>query len=345
MARARRWLRYFPWLSLATGIGGAFMMNRTPERAWLVVLACLAGWLLLFALNFVERSLIENVMIKSRSARLALVFGSQAAVQTAVFFPLPFYVKAASVTPGHALFFVVYGSVVIVALWDPLYERAMARGWSAFAVHAFSAFIGLNMVLPVLGMSNRASLLLAGALTAVGVPVLFLASSSTSPTPAATSTAGLPTPARWSRRWRWLALPAGLLVVIAARFGAPLVPPAPLELTSIAIGSRVDHKQLIDAAALHDPFSDLVCHSAIKAPLGLHDQLVHVWRFDDGRGDQPLDEIALEVSGGRAAGFRTWSKKRAPPEGWSPGRYSCRVETASGQVVGVASVRIAAEHR
>ena len=310
--------RYLPWLSLATGIGSALLMNRTPGRAWLVVVASLLCWLLLFALHFVERSVVMGK--SSQGARFALLLGSQVAVQTAVFFPLPFYVRAASATSGHAVFFLAYALVVVVALWDPWYAKARARGWSAFCVHAFAAFVGLNMVLPVLGMSNHASLLLAGAITAVGVPLLFLAATPGSST-------------------RWLALPAGALVILAALLGAPLVPPAPLELGAIAIGSRVSDKELLDAAPLHDRFTNLVCHSAIKAPLGLHDALVHVWRVDD----RPLDEIALAVSGGRTGGFRTWSIKRPPADGWPPGHYSCRVQTASGQVVGVASVRVPAD--
>ncbi|HEY4222804.1 MAG TPA: DUF2914 domain-containing protein, partial [Myxococcota bacterium] len=70
----------------------------------------------------------------------------------------------------------------------------------------------------------------------------------------------------------------------------------------------------------------LYCHCAIKAPLGLHDELVHVWEKDG----VLVSSIKLDVKGGREAGFRTWSKISVV----TPGQYACTVETASGQVLG-----------
>lgn len=319
-ARLARLVPYLPWVSLCTGIGGALIMNRTPGRAWLVVAASVVGWAALFAVNLVERKADD---VKSKRARFALMFGSQYATQTALFFPLPFYVKAASLTVGHGAFFAAYAVVVVTALWDPLYAKAMARAWAAFLVHAFSFFVGLNMVLPVLGVSNRLALWVAGAVTAVGVPVLVLV--------------GVP---RDKRALRWLVLPAALVVVAAARLAAPLVPPAPLELTAVGIGSRVEQRELVDKSASHARDADLVCHSAVKAPLGLKDKLVHAWRRSGAGDNERLGEITLDVSGGRELGFRTWSKKRPPANGWRPGRYTCRVQTETGQVLGYASTTV-----
>lgn len=302
-------------------------MNRTPGRAWLVVAASVLGWAALFAVNLVERRLAAHgditvdgaAAVRSKRARFALMFGSQYATQTALFFPLPLYVKAASLTVGHGAFFAVYAVVVVVALWDPLYAKAMARAWAAFLVHAFSFFVGLNMVLPVLGIANSISLWIAGAATAVGVPMIVLV-----------------TVPKEKRALRWLVWPAALLVLVAARFSAPFVPPAPLELTGVGIGSQIEERELVDKSPTHAADTDLVCHSAVKAPLGLKDKLVHVWRKDG----EKLGEISLDVSGGRELGFRTWSKKHAPEGGWRAGRYTCRVETATGQVLGYATTRV-----
>jgi hypothetical protein len=328
-ARLARLVPYLPWVSLATGIGGALIMNRTPARAWLVVAASVVGWAALFAVNVVERRLStkgsSSSDVRGKRARFALMFGSQYATQTALFFPLPFYVKAASLTVGHGAFFTAYAIVVVVALWDPLYAKAMARAWAAFLVHAFSFFVGLNMVLPVLGIAHSVALWVAGAATAIGVPLLVL-----------------PTVPKEKRALRWLVVPAALVVVVAARLSAPFVPPAPLELTAVGIGSRIEERELVDKAPTHARDTDLVCHSAVKAPLGLKDKLVHVWRrgAGDGAGAEKLGEISLDVSGGRELGFRTWSKKRAPDRGWRKGRYTCRVETATGQVLGYATTTI-----
>lgn len=323
-ARLARLVPYLPWVSLCTGIGGALIMNRTPARAWLVVAASVVGWAALFAVNVVERRLAAHADdVRSKRARFALMFGSQYATQTALFFPLPFYVKAASLTVGHGAFFATYAIVVAVALWDPLYAKAMARAWAAFLVHAFSFFIGLNMVLPVLGISNAIALWVAGAVTAVGVPLLVFVA--------------VP---REKRAQRWAVVPAALFVIAAARLSAPLVPPAPLELTAVGIGSRVENRELADKAATHARDTDLVCHSAVKAPLGLKDKLVHSWHRGGAGGREKLDDVTLDVSGGRDLGFRTWSKKHPPANGWRAGKYTCRVQTETGQVLGYATTTI-----
>lgn len=331
LARARP---YLPWISLLTGVGGAVLMNRAPGRAWVVVVAAVAGWTLLVLLQVLERRRrddreaanapaavnADTTATRHRRARVALLVSTQIAIQQALLFPLPFYVRAAELHPRHVAFFVVYAAALTAVLWDPLFAAVMARAMGAFAFQAFAAFVGLGMVLPVFGLSNTASLVVAGVATGIAVPLLLLLELR---------------PRAW--RERLLALPAVAVVVGLARLVAPFVPPAPLELVHIGIGTGVEARALVgearelDAGSVHELF----CHSTIKAPLGLKDALVHVWR-KDGRH---ADEIALEVSGGRDAGFRTWSRKRSL--GPSPqGTWTCSVETASGQVIGRAKVKL-----
>jgi len=76
----------------------------------------------------------------------------------------------------------------------------------------------------------------------------------------------------------------------------------------------------------------LHCATAIASPLGLHDKLFHVWR----KAGKQRARIALKIVGGRELGFRTHS--RITPS--DPGKYTCTVETASGQVLGSRSVKI-----
>jgi hypothetical protein len=328
---------FLPWFSLLTGVVGAFLMNRTPGRAWIVVVAAVLGWAMLAVFNIVERAWTAEIKAaeitdpraqlstRKRSARFAILLSNQIAIQQALLFPLPFYARAAAFPflgsdrdfqPGHVVFFLGYAAALVVVLWDPLFNVVIQRAPGAFALQAFAAFCGLNMVLPVLGLSNTTSLVVAGAATALGVPLLVLL-----------ETEGL------SPQRKLLAIPAAILLVVLARVAAPLVPPAPLELVHVGIGTRVDNKELVGEAPVIDGTSELVCHSTIKAPLGLKDALFHVWRKDK----KPLDAIAVVVSGGREAGFRTWSRKKSL--GPTPaGRYTCSVETASGQVLGRASV-------
>lgn len=299
---------FLPWVSLLTGVGGALLMNRSPERAWIVVVAAALAWVLLVGLHLWERALqARTPSTTDKGARFALLLVSQLAVQQALLFPLPFYLRAVTWHPGHVLFMMAFAIALAVALWDPLYAAAVKRASTSFLLFSFAIFAGLAVVLPMLGLANRTALIVAGAATTVGVPALL-----------------------WMRATsRWLRVGAVSAALIAAGFAllvAPLVPPAPLELVAAGIGTGVVDRALVGAEGPLAHPVELVCHTAIKAPLGLKDALFHVWSKDG----QSLDRIALDVRGGREQGFRTWSKKRAT----AAGEYRCKVETASGQVLG-----------
>src|SRR5690606_5386499 len=83
----------------------------------------------------------------------------------------------------------------------------------------------------------------------------------------------------------------------------------------------------IDAAAL--AAGGLYAWSSIRVPRGLRERVEHHWIHEGRR----IDVIALDVRGGREAGYRAWSHKTAFPA--KPhGRWEVRVVTASGQLIG-----------
>jgi hypothetical protein len=95
----------------------------------------------------------------------------------------------------------------------------------------------------------------------------------------------------------------------------------------------VVNRELVDPAdAFEAPIERLVCLTAVTAPRGLRDRLRHVWSHDGVRRSQ----VALEVRGGRALGFRAWSWQRNP----APGRWTCTVETETGQLLGRVAVTV-----
>jgi hypothetical protein len=114
------------------------------------------------------------------------------------------------------------------------------------------------------------------------------------------------------------------------------IPAAPLSLGHAAIGTYMNGRDVGDPLDhLGRRPSALVCATAIRAPLGVHERLYHVWRQDG----EVRDRIELEIDGGREQGFRTWSRKRN--FGNDPrGTWTCAVETGLGQSLGERAIVI-----
>lgn len=312
-ARLRRWA---PVASLAFGVFGAAMMDRGPERAGLVAAASAGGWAVLAILALLERptpgELGRRRAMALRFARFSSAAASSWAMQLAVFFSLPFYIRASALAL-HWAFVAAVAAVGAATLWDPFFQRLLARPWSGLALQAVASFAGLGAVLPILGFSNRTSLWAAAGFTALALPAVR----------AARPGARAPEIARAAAVA--LALPAALWLGAART-----VPAAPLRLAGAAMGTRLADRLAVDPPeeARACP-AQLVCSSSIAAPRGLKDALFHVW-LKDGRA---VDRIPLVVEGGQGAGYRTYSIKRnLGPE--PQGRWTCAVQTASGQLLG-----------
>jgi hypothetical protein len=310
-----------PWASLVLGIASAVTMDRRPERARWVALAAGAGWLLLGALALLgrnERSFRGGGRGRFRSlAARGAVMGTRSLMQLCLFFATPFFVAAAAV-PAHWAFVAVLIAAAAVTLWDPLHDAALRHPLAGPTLQAIATFAGLDCVLPVLGLSNRASLIAATAWTALGLPL------------AALTTA--PPPVRGRRTA--LAGVAAAALAAALLFGAAhVIPPAPLRFVDGALGTRLaDRRILAPVTSLPSVPPELYCATAISAPRGLRDRLRHVWRLDG----RPIAEVPLEIRGGRVQGFRTWSVKH----NLAPGRWTCSVETESGQLLGRVTILI-----
>jgi hypothetical protein len=306
--------RLLPFVSLGTATVSAVWMNRSPERAVVVVAAAFVAWAFVFVLAQRAGQPVDVTRRGERAKAFALLFVSQIAVQQALMFPLPFYLRAAVFHPRHAVFFIAYALAIVVALWDPLYARVAKRPALLALLSGFSAFAGLAMVLPVLSVPQRIALPIAGLGASIGVPLVMHRVSR--PRPFVT------------------AMSMGALVLLV-RGLAFLIPPAPLELVSIGIGTDVVNRELVGRADRLQAPTALICHSAIKAPLGLRDALVHVWRKNGAR----VMEVPLRVDGGRTSGFRTWSKLSGRRQ-VAAGRYTCSAETSTGQVLSMATITV-----
>ena len=293
-------------------------MSRAPERAGRIAFFALVGWLTFVCASLIVRHVDAHNApeVKHRAARFFALLASQVAIQQGLVFPLPFFARAVS-SPIHAPFALLYAAALAVGLWDPWFAWFARRAWLLFVLQAFAAFVGLAVALPMLGMSNEAAFIAAGATVAVGVPVATW----------------IAHPAE-SARYKVVFLADALAVGIACVLGAPLVPPAPLRLVDASVGTRLEGRDLSDPGASFPPGAALLCHTSIAAPLGIKDRLVHVWRHNG----VEVQRVHLRMQGGRDAGFRTWSRF----SGAHAGVISCTVETSLGQVLGSAVVTVRA---
>jgi hypothetical protein len=249
--------------------------------------------------------------------RFASAASSQSLVQTCLFFSGPFYLQASALTPAQCVFLAVFALAALISAWDPWCVRALLHPLLGPALSAFASFVAWNAALPMLGMPHRRAMWLSAALVSALIPLVYLLRERDHP-----------------RRF-WLGLCGALLPLFLAGFGVRALPAAPLKVVDIGIGTAVVERALVGRAAhLDQAPPKLWCYSAIFAPRGLKDDLVHVWILDG----RELTHIPLSVRGGRKLGYRTWSFLPVPRG--ARGEYRCLVRTQFGQTLGVSAVRI-----
>jgi hypothetical protein len=317
--------RWLGWLetwgisvaSLLLGLATLLVFRRgLPHVAWVV------GYLLLlWATSAVVSETRQTLEARGRHA---VVGAGEYVIQTLhhnlQLFCLPAYYASATLTSVNALFLAAVAASAVVTAVDPWYARLVRpRPWLRCALLAFSMFAALNVALPLVGIQ----------------PILGLEAS------AVASGLGLAPAFRRERTVSWpgalrraaaLACAAALL----AWFGRVFVPPAPLFLAHGVAARTVSMLEPVDVihgsvpAATVAEWRELAAFTPIHAPGGLRQPIAHVWR----RNGVALARIPLApVQGGRAEGYRTWSRRRdlRPP---LAGRYTVDVVTASDQLIG-----------
>jgi Family of unknown function (DUF5924)/Protein of unknown function (DUF2914) len=319
-------LRVLPWCSLAVGIVGALLMDRGPTRGLIVAVVAVASWLVLSVVIWLGR-LRDHAGTPTagrflHGAHFSTLMFTQSSIHLQLYFALPFYFQAFAGTPGHVVFLGLLGVAALASLWDPLTEWLLLRTRVGLLLPAFANFAVLDAVLPGLGLSNRASLWLAAGAAGIALPVMALADRMHG---------------RSLARALLTSLAIALVIPTALWLGAArIVPAAPMHLVSAEIGTRrVGYGVADPTERLARAPAQIVCSTAIFAPLGVKDRLYHVWRHEG----TVMDRIPLEIRGGREDGFRTYSIKRNFGDAPS-GRWSCAVETEMGQLLGEREIEI-----
>jgi signal transduction histidine kinase len=244
--------------------------------------------------------------------------------QESLFFALPFFFVTTAWNSGQALFTSLLGAAALIAILDPLYYKWLAaRRWLYLSFHSLALFAVLLVALPlIVHLTTAESYRLALGITLV-VTLPSLGSS-----------------LRIKSFWRWTTL-AGLVAAlgVGAWLARPWVPPATLWLTEVAVTSQLQARNpgrsLEQVASAQLQQAGLYAYTAISAPRGLNERIYHVWK----RNGVEMDRIALDIHGGRKAGYRAWTHKRNFP-GQPAGDWQVQVVTEAGQQIGVLRFRV-----
>lgn len=316
---AFRYRRLVPVASFAMGAGSFFLVERQAALAQWVTALMLLGWVALLFEGLLCRLLARY--FGERIPQAAVRFAAQSLHQETLFFVLPFFLASTTWLSGQALF---TGLLIVAAgasTIDPLYMDVIAgRRWLFLGYHGFTLFVALLTAGPIM-LSLTTGETVAIASVAMGICALPSFNDALQAN-------------HW---WRWLLL-AGLSAALggAAWFGRFWIPPATLRATDMAITLQVDVANRTPADDRNHFTADelaadgLYAFSAIAAPRGLQQQVLHVWSHDG----EVVDRIPLEVTGGGPqAGYRAWSHKLALGDDPS-GRWRVAVITDDGQLIG-----------
>ena len=319
-------LQRYPGLIAAfgfcSGVASFILVDRQAGVGKVISVLLLLTWVLLLLEGLLTRA--ARRWLGFEVPPLLLRYLTQQIHQESLFFSLPFFFVTTAWNSGQALFTGLLGVAALVAITDPLYYKGLARRrWLYLSYHTLTLFAVLLVALPlIVHLTTAESYRLAlGAALLMALP-------------------SLGSSLRIQRWWRWPAL-AGLLLVLGAGawLGRSWVPPATLWLTQVAVTAELqqrnpgDSLEQVSASQLQQV--GLYAFTSISAPRGLNERIYHVWKRDG----VEMDRIALDIHGGRQAGYRAWTHKRNFPA-QPAGDWQVQVVTEAGQQIGVLRFRV-----
>lgn len=321
-------LRRHSWLvglfGFTSGLASFLLVQRTAYIATILAGLMLASWVWLILENSVRRGVVRWLGLDVPPPLLTLA--TQLIHQESLFFVLPFYLLTTTWTDPQAIFTVLLIVAAITSILDPLYHGQLGRRrWLLMGFHTLTLFSLLLTALPlILHISTTQSFY-----WSLGTAVML-------------SFPSLSRALKFERRWRTFALLALSLGIGSGIWLArPWIPPATLWLTNTAVTQTFDEdnrepgRSLASIAVTELRGKRLYAFTAIRAPRGLHEPVVHVWLHNG----HEVDRIPLEVTGGRRSGYRAWTYKSVFPKN-AAGHWQIRVMTDDGQMIGQMSFEV-----
>ena len=301
--------------SLLGGLAALFVFRRAlPHVGWIVGYLILL-WFLFTVFTHFRQSLEER-------GRRLVITAADYTIQTLchglLLFVLPGYYASTTFPSVNVWFFLLLVGLALVTTLDPWYRAlVIPRRWAGRVLFAVSFFAALNVALPLVGVRPIWALEASAVLSVLAL------------TPGLRRAGG-----SWKGAW----IRSGSYAVLAAvllwylRTG---IPPAPLHLARTTAARAVIRLEPVEpvtsvSAAQLREWGGVVAYTTVYAPAGLREPIAHIWLKDG----VVVARIPLTpVRGGRAQGFRTYSRKG--DLGPDPvGRWTVDVVTASGQLIG-----------
>ncbi|MFQ5897251.1 MAG: DUF5924 family protein [Candidatus Methylomirabilia bacterium] len=303
--------------SLLGGVLALLIFRRgVPHVAWIV------GYLILLWLLFTLYTLVRRSLEKRgrRFVITAVDYTIQTLLHGLLLFILPGYFASTTFTSVNVWFFLLLVGLALLTTVDPWYRGlVLPRRWAIYVLFGVSIFAALNVALPLVGVRPARALFGSAALGGLAL----------------TPTLGRLPYGSWRSAWLRSCLFAALALAIVWPLRS-FIPPAPVHLARATMARTVNglepaepFRGTISLADLRS-WGGLVAYTAVYAPAGVRQPILHIWRKDG----QPVDTISLSpIRGGRTEGFRTYSRKTSLGAD-AAGRWSVDVVTASGQLIG-----------
>jgi hypothetical protein len=316
--------RYGPWASLIVGAAAAFLWREGVDQIRAaVVLASLAGAITLLLLFPPWGHAPRPEAGHSAWLRSAAWWATVSLVQNALWFVIPFYVLSTTWPSRNAPFTLLLIVLGVLSCFDAfLRDRVVRGGASAVAFVVPALLAAMQLFLPMLlGVPPRFTIFASGAVASIAGGCLVTPDTIMRRLPA--------------RRMLLAVVCLGALGAVGARALLPLLAPAPLRLASarFALGrdelEPVAPVEELEAGRSEQAFVFV----AVEAPRGFRETVRLVVEGEGLRETRPL-----EITGGRAGGYRLW----APVPAREPGLIRATVRTEGGQILGVASIPVIA---
>ncbi len=328
IVRLLRLINRFPWVIAIFGFGSGVASYLFVEReqelfAQIVSALMLISWVWLALENLLRRGVLSWFGFELPPPLLSFI--TQLVHQESLFFVIPFFLITTSWDTGQPFFTALLIAGAIISIIDPIYYRWLApRRWLYFIFHSMTLFAVLLTALPIIFRlpTPQTYLYAWGLATLLALPGIIRSLR-----------------VSWWKRSLLLVLLVGMIGG-AGWLVRPYIPSAALRLTHAVVTDGIDMENRSPKNRLHVLASSqlkngLYAYTAIRAPRGLNERIVHVWRLNG----REVDRIPLNIAGGREEGYRAWSRKLNFPSD-PTGQWQVHVVTEADQVIGIIRFRV-----